>query len=150
MWDNHVLPHFCPGLFIVVPFGRFDKGPLRSTAHVWSTVLMCVSSFFSPLCWRVPSWPSPLVSGLPPICAPVGGGNQTGGTTLCVWASCGMNAEVMILNKRHRTIQEGQTVISHILPDELDVLVHGVYVSSERLGTIIRFMLSSQLHPTSS
>ena len=37
------------------------------------------------------------------------------------------------LNKVHHTLQEGQTVISRILPGELDVLVHCVYVSSERL-----------------
>ena len=41
-------------------------------------------------------------------------------------------AEVSILSTRHYTIQDGQTVISHILLGELDVLVRHVNVSSER------------------
>ena len=48
---------------------------------------MSIASVFT-LCFREPSRPRLVVSTLTSVCAPVGGGSQTRGTGLWVWASC--------------------------------------------------------------
>ena len=52
-----------------------------------------------------------------------------------MWVYC-RPAEVTILTKSHCIIQEGQTLILHILPGELDVLVLHIYVLSESLQVL--------------
>ena len=93
---------------------------------------MTVPSVFLPYWWER-SGPCLPASGLPPVCAPVDGGSQIKGTGLCV---CGFpvdfDAEVSILSTKHCTIQEWQTVVFHVLPGELNVLVRHVDVSGER------------------
>ena len=47
---------------------------------------------------------------------------------------CGfpVDLDVEVLSTKHCTIQEGQAVVFHVLPGELDVLVRHVAVSGER------------------
>ena len=91
---------------------------------------MSIPSVF-PLCLREPSGPGLVVSILPKAVLQweVGVKQEV---MVCVFRlHVDLNAEVTNLTKRPHIIQEGKTAIFHILPGEIDVLVHSIYLLRE-------------------